>query len=112
MLHRQLTVRQALRYAAELRLPPDTTAADRTRVIDGVLAELSLTEHADTRVDRLSGGQRKRASVALELLTSPSLLILDEPTSGLDPALDRQVMVMLRQLADAGARSPCRRPIR
>lgn len=102
VLHRQLTVRQALRYAAELRLPPDTTSDDRARVIDGVLRELSLTEHADTRVDRLSGGQRKRASVALELLTSPSLLILDEPTSGLDPALDRQVMVMLRQLADAG----------
>ncbi|KAA0021479.1 FHA domain-containing protein [Antrihabitans cavernicola] len=102
VLHRQLTVRQALRYAAELRLPPDTTTADRDQVIAGVLGELSLTEHADTRVDRLSGGQRKRASVALELLTGPSLLILDEPTSGLDPALDRQVMVMLRQLADAG----------
>ncbi|NDV10659.1 ATP-binding cassette domain-containing protein, partial [Rhodococcus sp. IEGM 248] len=97
-----VTVRQALGYAAQLRLPPDTTAADRDRVIAGVLAELSLTEHADTRIDRLSGGQRKRASVALELLTGPSLLILDEPTSGLDPALDRQVMAMLRQLADAG----------
>lgn len=102
VLHRQLTVRQALGYAAQLRLPPDTTKADRQQVIDGVLKELSLTEHADTRVDRLSGGQRKRASVALELLTGPSLLILDEPTSGLDPALDRQVMVMLRELADAG----------
>ncbi|MGY4102214.1 FHA domain-containing protein [Nocardia sp. R16R-3T] len=102
VLHRQLTVRQALGYAAELRLPPDNSKADRRQVIDGVLKELSLTEHADTRVDRLSGGQRKRASVALELLTGPSLLILDEPTSGLDPALDRQVMVMLRELADAG----------
>ncbi|MBF6087048.1 ATP-binding cassette domain-containing protein [Nocardia cyriacigeorgica] len=102
VLHRQLTVRQALGFAAELRLPPDTSSADRQQVIDGVLKELSLTEHADTRVDRLSGGQRKRASVALELLTGPSLLILDEPTSGLDPALDRQVMVMLRELADAG----------
>ncbi|MFI5777209.1 ATP-binding cassette domain-containing protein [Nocardia sp. NPDC051570] len=102
VLHRQLTVRQALGFAAELRLPPDSTRADRQRVIDGVLKELSLTEHADTRVDRLSGGQRKRASVALELLTGPALLLLDEPTSGLDPALDRQVMTMLRELADAG----------
>ncbi|MFC6009653.1 FHA domain-containing protein [Nocardia lasii] len=102
VLHRQLTVRQALGFAAELRLPPDTTKADRQKVIDGVLQELSLTQHADTRVDRLSGGQRKRASVAMELLTGPSLLILDEPTSGLDPALDRQVMQMLRELADAG----------
>ncbi|OIN82518.1 ATP-binding cassette domain-containing protein [Mycobacterium malmoense] len=102
VVHRQLTVRQALGYAAELRLPPDTSKADREQVVAQVLEELELTRHADTRVDKLSGGQRKRASVALELLTGPSLLILDEPTTGLDPALDRQVMMMLRQLADAG----------
>lgn len=102
VVHGQLTVRQALMYAAELRLPPDSTKADREQQVMRVLEELEMTKHLDTRVDKLSGGQRKRASVALELLTGPSLLILDEPTSGLDPALDRQVMTMLRQLADAG----------
>ena len=102
VVHGQLTVRQALMYAAELRLPPDSTKEDREQQVMRVLEELEMTKHLDTRVDKLSGGQRKRASVALELLTGPSLLILDEPTSGLDPALDRQVMTMLRQLADAG----------
>lgn len=102
IVHRQLTVNQELGYAAELRLPPDTSKADRAQVVAGVLEELDLTKQADTRVDKLSGGQQKRASVALELLTGPSLLILDEPTTGLDPALDSQVMMMLRQLADAG----------
>jgi ABC transport system ATP-binding/permease protein len=102
VLHHQLTVKQGLGYAAELRLPPDTTKAERREVVFQVLEELDLPWQADTRVDKLSGGQRKRASVAMELLTRPSLLILDEPTSGLDPALDRQVMTGLRQLADAG----------
>ena len=102
VVHRQLTLEHALTYAAELRLPPDTSAADRRKVVARVLDELDLTPHKKTRVDKLSGGQRKRASVALELLTGPSLLILDEPTSGLDPNLDRQVMTMLRRLADAG----------
>jgi ABC-type multidrug transport system ATPase subunit len=102
IVHGRLTVAQALDFTAELRMPADTTAGDRRQVIAQVLEELELTAHAATRIDALSGGQRKRVSVALELLTGPSLLILDEPTTGLDPALDRAVMTMLRRLADAG----------
>ena len=101
VIHGQLTVNQALGYAAQLRMPR-SDRQDRQRVIAGVLDELRLTQHADTRIDTLSGGQRKRASIALELLTDPELLILDEPTTGLDPVLDQQVMRMLRRLADTG----------
>ncbi|MGH3746647.1 MAG: ATP-binding cassette domain-containing protein, partial [Micromonosporaceae bacterium] len=102
ILHRQLTVRRALRYAAALRFGSDVTPAEREQRIDEVIDQLGLRAHADQRIDTLSGGQRKRTSVALELLTEPSLLYLDEPTSGLDPALDRDVMVGLRDLADRG----------
>ena len=101
VVHHQLTLGAALRFAAELRLP-QASPEERAAAVDRVLQELELTGHAHNRVDRLSGGQRKRASVAMELLTGPALLILDEPTTGLDPALDRQVMTMLRRLADAG----------
>jgi ABC-type multidrug transport system ATPase subunit len=102
ILHTQLATRRALRYAAELRFPGDTVAAERNRRVDEVIEELGLTPHADTRIDSLSGGQRKRVSVALELLTKPSLLFLDEPTSGLDPGLDKSVMEMMRDLAHDG----------
>ena len=98
----QLKVRDALDYAARLRFPQDTGAAERRARVQEVMDDLGLTPRADLRIDRLSGGQRKRVSVALEMLTKPSLLFLDEPTSGLDPGLDRQVMVLLRELADAG----------
>ncbi|HEY2165910.1 MAG TPA: ATP-binding cassette domain-containing protein [Jatrophihabitantaceae bacterium] len=102
LLHTTLTVRKALEFGAQLRFPPDVTAAERTARVDEVLSELGLTQHANTQVARLSGGQRKRTSVALELLTKPSLLYLDEPTSGLDPGLDKSVMQSLRTLADDG----------
>ena len=102
LVHRNLTPRQALSYSAMLRLPPDTSRAERNAIVDATLDELDLSERADVRIGRLSGGQRKRVSVALELLTSPSLLLLDEPTSGLDPALDRQLMSNLRSIADGG----------
>ncbi|MDD7966866.1 ATP-binding cassette domain-containing protein [Actinomycetospora lemnae] len=102
ILHPQLTVRRALAYAARLRFPSDTTEDERDRRIEEVIGELGLTGQADQRIDSLSGGQRKRTSVALELLTRPSLLFLDEPTSGLDPGLDKSVMHTLRGLADDG----------
>ncbi|MUL77531.1 FHA domain-containing protein [Mycolicibacterium sp. CBMA 226] len=102
LVHGRLTVAQALDTTARLRMPPDTTKVDRQHVIAQVLAELDMSAHSGKRVDQLSGGQRKRVSVAMELLTEPSLLVLDEPTTGLDPALDRQVMALLRRLADAG----------
>ena len=104
ILHLPLTIRAALIFGAELRFPADTTAEDRERRVDEVLAELELTHRQDVPIEKVSGGQRKRTSVALELLIKPKLLFLDEPTSGLDPGFERTVMELLRELA-AGDRA-------
>jgi ABC transport system ATP-binding/permease protein len=102
IVHGALTVAEALRYSARLRLPDDAGDGDVEDAVARVLAEVDLTEHADTRIASLSGGQRKRASVAVELLSRPSLLFLDEPTTGLDPELETRLMQLLRSLASSG----------
>jgi len=100
-LHRALTVRKELWYAAELRMP-DVPPEERERRVAAVLGQVGLEDRSDVRIRRLSGGQRKRVAVALELLTSPPLLLLDEPTSGLDPGLEARTMSLLSDVADGG----------
>jgi ABC-type multidrug transport system ATPase subunit/pSer/pThr/pTyr-binding forkhead associated (FHA) protein/ABC-type multidrug transport system permease subunit len=102
ILHRELPVERALGYAAALRLPADTAPAEAARRIAQVLEDVEMTTHRATRVDALSGGQRKRVSIAAELLADPSLFFLDEATSGLDPGLEKKLMYTLRRLADSG----------
>lgn len=101
-LHRQLTVGQALGFAAELRLPQDISPEQRDRVVGQVLEELDLTEHRGTRIGKLSPEVRRCAALAVELLTRPTLLVVDEPTAGLDGEQQRHVMAMLRRQADIG----------
>jgi len=103
IIHSELTVRRVLQYAAQLRLPGDLTRQDRDEAVDEALGVLNLKAQADQRVSALSGGQRKRTSIGVELLTRPRVFFLDEPTSGLDPSNDRQMMEQLRGLADAGS---------
>jgi ABC-type multidrug transport system ATPase subunit/pSer/pThr/pTyr-binding forkhead associated (FHA) protein len=102
IVHRELTVEESLRYTARLRLPTDTTAAEREKRVTSVLSTLELTERKDVLIGRLSGGQRKRVSIATELLTEPNLIFLDEPTSGLDPGLEEALMLLMRELSYKG----------
>ncbi|MCB0020790.1 MAG: FHA domain-containing protein, partial [Anaerolineales bacterium] len=102
IIHMELSVFQALDYAAQLRMPPDTTEAERHQRIDEVLADLDLTHRRDVKISGLSGGQQKRVSIGVELLTKPGLFFLDEPSSGLDPGTETALMQLMRRLADQG----------
>src|SRR4030095_1644346 len=89
IIHLELPLERTLRYAAALRLPESQSTDEVDAAVDGALAALDLSARAGVRVGALSGGQRKRASIAVELLTRPDVFFLDEPTSGLDPATAR-----------------------
>jgi ABC-type multidrug transport system ATPase subunit len=103
IIHTDLPLRRTLRYAARLRLPSSTTASEVDDAVHDALDAVGLTDQADVRVGSLSGGQRKRASIAVELLTDPHVFFLDEPTSGLDPVTSAELIDRLRQLADRSA---------
>lgn len=102
IIHMELTVYQALDYAAQLRMPPDTTPDERHQRVMDVLEDLDLTHRKDVQISGLSGGQQKRVSIGVELLTKPGLFFLDEPTSGLDPGTETALMQLMRRLADQG----------
>jgi ABC-type multidrug transport system ATPase subunit/pSer/pThr/pTyr-binding forkhead associated (FHA) protein len=102
IVHADLTVQEALDYQARLRLGSAMPADARGARIGYVLSLLGLTDQRGQLVKTLSGGQRKRVSIACELLSEPQILFLDEPTSGLDPGLDKRMMLLLRLLADQG----------
>ncbi len=102
IIHRDLPLGATLRYAAQLRLPATTAGEQLDALVAETLATLGLDDRADVPVGKLSGGQRKRASIGVELLTRPRAFFLDEPTSGLDPATAQALMRTLRRLADVG----------
>lgn len=102
IIHRELSVYRTLYHVAKLRLSKDASSAEIRKTIDEVLDVTGLADRRDLPVSKLSGGQRKRVSIAVELLTRPSAIFLDEPTSGLDPATEFRIMQLFRQIAESG----------
>lgn len=102
IVYTDLTLIDMLGYAANLRMPDDATFKEKRKRIEEVLEIVELTNKKDVMIKNLSGGQRKRASIAVELIADPKLFFLDEPTSGLDPGTERNMMKTLRKMADKG----------
>ncbi len=102
IIHRELTVYRTLYYVARLRLSRDVSTREIDQIVNEVMDVTGLSERRDVPVSQLSGGQRKRVSIAVELITKPSVIFLDEPTSGLDPATEEKIMRLFRQIAESG----------
>ncbi len=102
IIHRELTVYRTLYYVAKLRLSRDVSKKEINQIIGEVMDVTGLTERRHVPINQLSGGQRKRVSIAVELITKPSVIFLDEPTSGLDPATEEKIMKLFRQIAESG----------
>ncbi len=102
IVHLELNVEEVFQYAARLRMPDDTSQEERTERVEEVMRVLDLSARRTTLVKNLSGGQRKRVSIGVELITMPSIMFLDEPTSGLDPGLELVMMEMMREMANRG----------
>jgi ABC-type multidrug transport system ATPase subunit/pSer/pThr/pTyr-binding forkhead associated (FHA) protein len=102
IIHRELTVYRTLYYVARLRLSRDISVQEIDQIVGEVMDVTGLSERRDVPVGQLSGGQRKRVSIAVELITKPSVIFLDEPTSGLDPATEEKIMKLFRQIAESG----------
>jgi len=101
-LHDELTTEQAFRFAARLRLPRDMSDTDRLEHINRLLELLEIAHRRDTRIGSLSGGQRKRVSIGIELLSQPGVLFVDEPTGGLDPRNQERMLYLFRRIASSG----------
>jgi ABC-type multidrug transport system ATPase subunit len=106
-LHEHLTLRQALTYSARLRLASDVTGDTRDHIVVEAAASVGLAHRLDLKIAALSGGERKRASLATEILDRPDLLFLDEVTSGLDESTDREIMRLLKRLVVRGMTIVC-----